>query len=94
MQSKAPGQPQAQARTPSPTSSSSVATPSPVAKKPAKAVKQPKAVIEEVEEDELDSLWGELQSLSTSLAAQKGGKTRAEASVVAREADVDARHGG
>ena len=40
-------------------------------------------MVEEEEEDELESLRGEVQSLSTSLAAQRGAKARAEAKVVA-----------
>ena len=67
------------------------APPDPLAaKKSAKAVKEPKAVVEEEEEDELESLCEELQKLSSSLAAQKGAKARAEARVVAWKAKVDA----
>ena len=63
-------QPQAQHRPPR------LPTPHPLAAKTsAKAVKEPKAVVDGEEEDELESLCGELQSLSSSLAAQKeGGK--------------------
>ena len=39
--------------------------------------------MEEEEEDELKSLRGKLQSLSTSLAAQRGAKAGAEAKEVA-----------
>ena len=59
------------------------------AKKSAKAVK-PEAVVEEDEEDELETLRGELQNLTASLGAQRASKARAEPKVVAWEAKMDA----
>ena len=61
------------------------------AKKSAKAVK-PEAVVEEAEEgdeDELESMHGDLQRLSISLGAQRAARARAEAKVVARQGKVE-----
>ena len=46
--------------------------------------------MEEDEDDERKSLRGELQSLSTSLGAQRAAKARAGAKMVAWEAKVEA----
>ena len=55
-------------------------------------------MLEKDEEDELETLRGELQSLSSSLGGQRAAKARAETKVVAWEAKVDAlrahREGG
>ena len=55
---------------------------------PLAAKKSAKAATEE-EDAELEELRRELQSLSSSLAAQKGAKAKAETKVVAWEAKVD-----
>ena len=82
--------PQPQAQHPPPP----MPPPHPLAAKiSAKAVK-PGAVVEKDEEDELESLRGDLQSPPTSLEAHRRAKARAkaraEAKVVAWEAKVDA----
>ena len=53
------------------------------------AKKSAKAATEQ-EDEELEVLRGDLRSLSSSLAAQKGAKAKAEVKVVAWEAKVDA----
>ena len=52
------------------------------------AKKSAKATTKE-EDAELEELWGELQSFSSSLVAQKGAKAKAETQVAAWEAKVD-----
>ena len=63
------------------------------AKKSAKAVKA-EEMEEEEEEDEVESPRGEVQSLSTSVGAQRGAKDRAEAKVDALRAQGEEKREG